>query len=372
MHTLTVYNLGNADCCRIDLANGQKLLFDYANCRGKDDAGDLRADLEAELRRNLQAAKRASYDVVAFTHADKDHIVGASDFFYLEHAKKYQGDGRIKIDDMWVPDALVIEEKLDGDAAILRAEARYRLIEGRGIHVFSRSDRLEEWFKERDIAHNDWADLIVDAGTCVPTFTLAKNGVEFFAHSPFANYSDGGYVERNERSLVVQATFDVGAGYPNIRVILAGDAPHEVLSEIVTKTKGHRNQHRLEWDVFKIPHHCSYLALSAEKGKDITVPDPEIRWLYEQGADGGIIISSSKPIPTTDQDPQPPHRQAANYYRERAANIPDGEFVVTMEHPKISHPEPLVITLGTNGATVKKIAAAASIAVTGRPAPRAG
>jgi len=85
MHTLTVYNLGNADCCRIDLANGQKLLFDYANCRGKDDAGDLRANLEAELRRNLQAAKRASYDVVAFTHADKDHIVGASDFFYLEH-----------------------------------------------------------------------------------------------------------------------------------------------------------------------------------------------------------------------------------------------------------------------------------------------
>ena len=30
MHRLTFYPLGNADCCLIDLANGQKILFDYA------------------------------------------------------------------------------------------------------------------------------------------------------------------------------------------------------------------------------------------------------------------------------------------------------------------------------------------------------
>lgn len=372
MHTLTIYNLGNADCCRIDLANGQKLLFDYAKCRNTDDASDLRVDLEAELRRDLRATGRSYYDVVAFTHADNDHIVGASDFFYLEHNKQYQSDDRIKITDMWVPYALVTEEDLDGDAAILQAEARFRLIQGTGIHVFSRSDRLEDWFKQKDIAHNDWANLIVDAGTCVNTFTKEKNGVEFFAHSPFADYTDAGYIERNERSLVVQATFDVGNTYPDVRVILAGDAPCDVLRELVMKTKLHGNQARLEWDVFKIPHHCSYLSLSAEKGKDITVPESEIQWLYEQGADGSIIISSSKPIPTSDDDPQPPHRQAANYYRKRAEGIPEGEFIVTMEHPKASRPEPLVITLGKDGAKVKKIAAVASIAVTGRPAPRAG
>jgi len=31
MHRLTFYPLGNADCCLIDLANGQKILFDYGD-----------------------------------------------------------------------------------------------------------------------------------------------------------------------------------------------------------------------------------------------------------------------------------------------------------------------------------------------------
>jgi hypothetical protein len=31
------------------------------------------------------------------------------------------------------------------------------------------------------------------------------------------------------------------------------------------------------WDVFKVPHHCSYTALSDTKGKDETVPVDEVR-----------------------------------------------------------------------------------------------
>lgn len=33
MHKVTFFPLGNADCTRIVLANGKRVLFDYANTR---------------------------------------------------------------------------------------------------------------------------------------------------------------------------------------------------------------------------------------------------------------------------------------------------------------------------------------------------
>ena len=86
MPKLTFFPVGNADCCRIDLANGQKLLFDFADTRDPSDKDDLRIDLPKALREDLESANRNHYDVVVFTHLDKDHYSGASEFFYLEHA----------------------------------------------------------------------------------------------------------------------------------------------------------------------------------------------------------------------------------------------------------------------------------------------
>ena len=44
MHKLNFFPLGNADCCRIDLQNGKKLLFDYAHMRCAEDPTDKRID----------------------------------------------------------------------------------------------------------------------------------------------------------------------------------------------------------------------------------------------------------------------------------------------------------------------------------------
>lgn len=49
MHKITFFPLGNADCCRIDLNDGRKMLFDYAHCRDPEDKEDLRIDLYAAL-----------------------------------------------------------------------------------------------------------------------------------------------------------------------------------------------------------------------------------------------------------------------------------------------------------------------------------
>jgi hypothetical protein len=124
---ITFFPLGNADCFRIDLANGRKLLIDYADKRDREDPYDKRVDLPDELRRDLGDAGRDYLDVVCFTHLDDDHVKGSSEFFWLRHAVCYQDKGRIKINELWVPAAAVTEEGAEDDARVIRQEARHRL-----------------------------------------------------------------------------------------------------------------------------------------------------------------------------------------------------------------------------------------------------
>lgn len=370
-HTLNFYPLGNADSCLIELAEDRPLLFDFADTRTDDDPDDLRIDLARVIRDRLDALGRDSVEVLALSHLDEDHIMGVSEFFYLEHAKKYQGADRVKIEDLWVPAAAITESKdnLSSEGRIVQGEARHRLKQGDGIRVFSRPDALEDWLADHGLTVSSREHLITDAGQLIPGFSKEADGVEFFSHSPFADREDGKLVDRNAKSLVLQATFL--SGRQETRVILSGDAPHEELSRIVRVTKGHSNEGRLEWDVFKVPHHCSYLSLGPEKGAETTEPVPDVAWLFEeQGARRSILVSSSDPIPDGDTD-QPPHRQAAAYYRRIADDL-DGEFKVTMEHPSVSAPEPLIINIDQLGGTIRKRAASSSDALIQRPSHRAG
>ena len=126
----------------------------------------------------------------------------------------------------------------------------------------------------------------------------------------------------------------------------------------------------------KLPHHCSYLTIGPERGKTKTKPVEDVKWLFEtQGESGCIIVSSSKVVPAAgtdaDKDVQPPHRQAANYCRDVVSNK-DGEFVVTMEHPKQSDPKPVEVEISGLGAKLKKKQFVGAAAVTSVVAPRAG
>ncbi|GAG24442.1 unnamed protein product, partial [marine sediment metagenome] len=261
---------GNADTCIVDLECGKKLLFDYAHWKDFEDDKDLRIDLAKELRKDLDENDRDYYDVVTFTHADDDHIHGASEFFFLEHAQKYQDDDRVKIKELWVPAAMIIEKGLENDAAILRDEARYRLKSGEGIRVFSRPERLKKWLEDQGISLKDRIHLITNAGSTIPGFSKETEGIEFFVHSPFSIVCDEQEIDRNEASLVLQGSFKITD--TETRILLTADTTHEVWSDIVNITKSKNNDDRLEWDIFKIPHHCSYKSLNSEKGKDETEP----------------------------------------------------------------------------------------------------
>jgi hypothetical protein len=374
MATITLYPLGNADSYRIDTAGGQKLMFDFADMRNPADPKDKRAKLPDELRADLKKSGRDSYDVVAFTHFDDDHVCGAASFFWLRHATKYQGGDRIKIDELWVPAWAITESKDDlcEDGKILQAEARFRLERGEGIRVFSRPAHLEEWLKGRDLTLASRQHLITDAGLYVPGWEPGNaKQLEMFVHSPFAwRQDDGTYDDRNTNCLVFQATFRDGGG--ETRVMLMGDTIYECIADFVRITRAHRREDRLKWDVVKLPHHTSWKSLGPEKGLTETKPDPDVAELYEKhGQLKPCMVSTSYPIPSDDDDDQPPHRQAANYYR-RVARAKAGEYVVTMGHPSVMAPQPMVIEIDWRGATLKKPASPiGSVAVT-TPAPRAG
>ena len=158
-------------------------------------------------------------------------------------------------------------------------------------------------------------------------------------------------------------------GGDDTKLILGADIDHEVWKNIVQITQYYGRYERLEWDIFKISHHCSYLSLSDDKGREKTTPVSEVKWLFEKGHEKAKLVSTSDLIPANDTT-QPPHRQAANFYKGVAQDI-NGEFKVTMEHPTKSAPKPLVITIDDSKATIIKESASVGIITTQR-APRAG
>ena len=269
---------------------------------------------------------------------------------------------------MWVPATAILEEGVKGQARTLRAEARHRFIEGEGIRVFGYPDALDDFLIERGIEPAKRRNLISDAGTLCPEFNLEVDGVEFFVLSPFAEHCESETVVRNDSALFMQATFEVDG--QQTRLILSADVGHAVIDDIVRVTRDHGHDDRLLWDINNVPHHSSYTSLADDKGDEKTEPGERLKWLYEeQGQTGGLLVSTSCPIANEDTV-QPPHRQAANYYKQVASDL-DGEYLVTMAHPTERKPKPITVEIGSKGYVVVKSAGGAA-AIISSAGTRAG
>lgn len=383
VHKVVFYPVCNGDTTQIILSGGRRVLFDFCHRGTGEDESTPEIDLKKRLKDELEAAERDYFDVVAFTHADLDHIQGSTDFFELQHAKKYHGEGRIKISELWVPAAMLLEEA-DRDHqteefVLLRQEARHRLLEGKDILVFSKPEALMDWLtphlENRGEAPTARDHLFVDAGTLAPGFSLSEDLVEFFCHSPFIKHCDDGDTIRNRASLVFNVRFQADGSYYDYLEV--GDATWEDLEDIVHITQYHKNDDRLAWDLYNIPHHCSYLSLNedGEKGEKETEPKPLVKELLLQGKPDAYIVSCSKPIPDSKdayKEVQPPHIQARKTYERYLNEIGGRKFLVTMEEPNVSKPEPIIFEIGGGGVTWKKSSTIGAPAIISSTPPRAG
>ena len=165
-----------------------------------------------------------------------------------------------------------------------------------------------------------------------------------------------------------------GAHYDYLEI---GDATWEEIEDIVRTTRYHKNDDRLAWDLYNIPHHCSYLALNEEgqKGDNETEPKPLVKELLLQGKRDAYIVSCSKPIPDANdsyEQVQPPHIQARKAYERYLKEVSGRKFLVTMEEPNGNKPEPIVFEIASGGVTWKRSASIGAPAIIVSRPPRAG
>ncbi|MCG3139199.1 MAG: hypothetical protein HDKAJFGB_00061 [Anaerolineae bacterium] len=369
MAKLIFYPLGNADSTLIHLKDDRLILKDYY--RPELEKGDKRVDLALELGDYVKSLDRDYIDLVAFSHADDDHLCGCDEFFWFECDRKYQSEDRIKIKELHVPANLITEAGLENSAKSLQKEAHYRLRKGQGIRVHGYPEQLVEWFKSEKIDPKTREGLLLHAGDLIPGYSAEKGEVEIFIHSPFSYKLEEEEENRNDNSIVWHLTFFAGSEVR--KVILGADATHQDWADIVKLTEINKNEDRLVFDLFRISHHCSYLSLSEDKGKTITTPREEVIRLFDKGNSKCILISSSWQILNEESD-QPPHFQAKAFYKEVVQEKGNSDnFYVTMEFPDAEHPKPIIVETSIYGFTVKK-AAGLSIAaeITRRQPPRVG
>ena len=161
------YPVGNGDTTQIVTTNNERIIIDFNHVISEKESD---FDLSRELKNSL--GNKDSVEVFMVTHMDDDHMCGFSNFFELEHAQKYQGNGRVKIKELWVPAAVILEkgEEISGEKEILRAEARHRLKVGKGIRIFSKPEDLKDYLTEKNIQGQE--NLFVTAGQILTMFQV--------------------------------------------------------------------------------------------------------------------------------------------------------------------------------------------------------
>ena len=354
-----IFPVGSAESVWVTTPRTNRLIvLDYAHTKTEAD-DDKRIDLRQELLDRV--GEGGSVAFVSFSHADKDHLQGASDVFYLEYAQKYQGGERVKIEVMCVPARMITESRndLSTDARAVQSEARHRLREGKGIVVISEPDGLDQWLEDQGIDPADRKDCIATAGTLLSSFSLDEDGVEVFVHSPFSYQDDdGNRYDRNAASSVFQISVEDG-GVQTAKLLFMADVDCETTADIVRATEKHGNTDRLEHDVMVVSHHGSRNSLKPEGSDEV---DPDVDRLFrEYGRSGATYVASSRPMSDkkSNDDKLPPHQDAMDYYAEIAERH-GGEAIITMEHPSEDEPAPVCFSASGVGAGFVKREASAS------------
>lgn len=275
--------------------------------------------------------------VFILTHPDEDHCRGFADLL-----------SRVTIGELWHAPRVFREYPRDlcDDAKAFRKEAKRRVakiiqnggsaVDGDRVRVIGYDSLLDE-----DDYKGFPSSLLSIPGTSVSEL----NGIECsdrfkaFIHGPFKDDCEG---DRNDTSVAMQVSLYDGDAAA--KALLFGDLCYAPIKRIFDAS----DADDLAWHIFLAPHHCSKSVMYAKgEGESEESLKQDILDAVEGAAQSpGYIVSSSQPIPDTNEaGDNPPHAKAKHRYEEI---VPD-EFLCTQEHPNTEAPEPIIFSLGENG-----------------------
>jgi hypothetical protein len=289
--------------------------------------------------------------VFVLTHADKDHCSGFKELL-----------DRVTIGELWAtprlwrefddPDApeLCKDAKAFQEESVRRVEAIKKAVaDGKDP---ASGDRILVVGYDTDHDKHAYSEL-PGRFLATPGDSITKlDGQDFagrfeaFIHAPF---KDDCAEARNETSLSMQVTLTEDGGQDG-KMLLFGDLAHDTIMKIFDYSEAKNRERYLKWDLLLAPHHCSKKVMYVrEDGKDVRKDD--VLGAFERHArDGAVIVSSSCPIPPRDVDGNnPPHRKAADRYREI---VESGNFLCTMEWPRMDAPSPVAFGVDASGAGI--------------------
>lgn len=342
---MTFFPVGNGDMTLIQTKTNKYIMID-CNIRNAEN-DDTIYDCNEYLQDNLPIDDGQIYlDAFFLTHSDNDHCRGIRDYFNL-CAPEDSDDNKIRIDELYVPAKLMMDEThYNDDADAIREEAQRRLdllgtdeadTPGNRINIVGYSKELK-----------DYADAIVPAGETISDINGNTDyGAEIFVLRPVKKANDDEESDVNDCTASFKITFEINGG--TYVAIIGGDLNCDNWKEVIELNPD------MTFDLLLAPHHCSWHAVSSEDthtGKADTV----IEEFLEKSKENAYVVSSSKVI-KRDGD-NPPSYRAKNVYIKHLKK--QDRFKCTAEYPNADDPKPLTFKITSQGFSIKSIATATS------------
>lgn len=362
---ITYFPVANGDCSLITLSDNCQILID---CNFTDELRDPKEPGRYDVHQHLLKfgkkldGKIPHVDAFILTHSDQDHCRGFDTTFYTGDPAKY-GDKHLKdnmllIDELWFTRRIFSphEGKLSPSADAFRKEARRRI----ALHKAGSPDGDKPGNRIRIIGYSDNPDykgvehLVTGPGNYIDIIDAkSKTDFRFFVHAPFKLETDSKWSERNDTSVVLQASFDVGGIKAAGIAMFGGDAGAGIWSKILELSE----DETLQWDLFLAPHHCSWSFFSDQPHKDNKIPAKDSLTILSKKVGDGVVIASCKPI--KDDDDNPPHYAAKVQYVKA---VGEKKFYSLSERPDEKQPLPTTFEISANGPVLMDTKAAGVIA----------
>lgn len=346
------YPVGNGDTSLITLEDKTTILVD-CNIRNCDN--DETFDVKKDLLASIQRTNGIPYvDVFILTHGDQDHCRGFEKHFYQGAPENYseadKKEGLIRIDTMWFS-PMIAEQNANDDETVHQKEAERRL----ALHRKKDPKRDNPGNRIKIIGYDgnsDYKDLDhlrAKPGEIVTRFN-DKDQVLFsvFIHAPFKEHLEAlGDDKKNSTSIVFQARFKNTSYQQDFSTLamFGGDSDHTSWCIILEKTRKHKNEHALKWDLFLSPHHCSWSFFNDRPQAENPEPKKTSLEVLDYKRSNAKVIASCKKI--SDYDKNPPHNEAKKEYVKK---VTDGNLLNTTTYNVINKiPQPIVFEVTSQG-----------------------